>query len=106
MTSSTFDTKAALLSAALATISTGSVCAAPPDVVESDGYFNTAMGTQVLPNVTAGSFPLGGNTGAGFAALYDTTSGGQNSALWVHSKTTNLAAITSPLEARRLLNPW
>jgi len=48
----------------------------PPDVVKSDGAANTAMGTDVLLNLTSGYY----NTGAGYFALYSNQSGGYNTA--------------------------
>jgi hypothetical protein len=49
----------------------------PPDVVKSDGSANTAMGTDVLLELTTGEY----NTGAGYAALYLNTTGSFNTAL-------------------------
>jgi hypothetical protein len=55
----------------------------PPDVVNSDAYFNTAMGTNALLNLT----PISGppyygyfNTASGYQALYSNTTGEGNTA--------------------------
>jgi hypothetical protein len=48
----------------------------PPDVVKSDGAENTAMGTDVLLELTTGEY----NTGAGYAALYLNSTGSYNTA--------------------------
>jgi hypothetical protein len=48
----------------------------PPNVVESDGNANTAMGTEALISNTAGA----ANTAAGFRALTQNTTGDFNSA--------------------------
>jgi hypothetical protein len=50
----------------------------PPDVVTSDRYENTAMGTGALANVTSPG--LAGNTASGFDALYSNTTGQANTA--------------------------
>jgi hypothetical protein len=48
----------------------------PPDVVKSDGSANTAMGTDVLLNLTSGYY----NTGGGYLALYANQTGTYNTA--------------------------
>ena len=50
--------------------------AQPPDVVVSDAYGNTAMGTNALFSVTYGN----SNTAAGHDALYYNTTGDFNAA--------------------------
>jgi hypothetical protein len=49
----------------------------PPDVVQSDVSFNTAMGSQALLNLTSGGVR---NTASGDQALYSNTTGGFNTA--------------------------
>jgi hypothetical protein len=48
----------------------------PPDVVNSDSEFNTAMGTNALFSLTSGT----ANTAAGRDALFSNTGGNENSA--------------------------
>src|SRR5271167_4958484 len=62
---------------ALAWAASAADAAQPPDVVVSDGYGNTAMGTDVLYNQAAGDYY---NTGAGYLALYLNTTGQYNAA--------------------------
>ena len=50
--------------------------AQPPDVVKSDGAANTAMGTDVLLNLTTAYY----NTGGGYYALYYNLTGSYNTA--------------------------
>jgi len=57
----------------------------PPDVVNSDAYFNTAMGTNALFSLTPSSCstspPVGcSNTASGYEALYSNTTGYYNTA--------------------------
>lgn len=65
-----------VLIAALVAIVGIAYAAQPPNVVESDVYGNTAMGTEALLNVTSG----GGNTASGAAALFSNTTGSFNTA--------------------------
>jgi Chaperone of endosialidase len=55
----------------------------PPDVVQSDGSWNTAMGSSALQNVTPNSCLYCGieNTAAGAFAMEQDTSGGGNTAM-------------------------
>ncbi len=52
----------------------------PPDVVQSDNYANTAMGTSALNSLMSGA---SSNTAAGYLALRDNTIGSFNSAYGV-----------------------
>jgi Chaperone of endosialidase len=54
----------------------------PPDVVNSDSYFNTAMGTNALFSLTPNKANLYGlyNTAAGASALQSNTTGSDNTA--------------------------
>jgi hypothetical protein len=56
---------------------TASRAAQPPDVVASDEYQNTAMGTSALANLSAGTLY---NTAAGYWALQQDTTGFSNTA--------------------------
>jgi len=65
------------------------VCAQqPPDVVASDMYFNTAMGTGALQYLTISG---GGteNTASGYFALQNNTTGNQNSAFGAYALENN-----------------
>jgi hypothetical protein len=53
----------------------------PPDVVQSDGNYNTAMGTDALFDLSAGGGVGDDNTASGAFALYGNTSGFYNTAL-------------------------
>jgi hypothetical protein len=57
----------------------------PPDVVDSDGNYNTAMGTAALVSLTSG----GNNTAAGYEALGSNTSGYSNTAAGYQALLTN-----------------
>jgi hypothetical protein len=79
----------------------------PPDSVDSDGYFNTAMGTNALlnnnvpaqtctpytffKNGVSGSYYLQGcfNTAAGDSAMLNNTTGGSNTALGMDALASN-----------------
>jgi hypothetical protein len=55
--------------------------AQPPDVVQSDGLYNTAMGNSALFNLTSGF----GNTASGSGTLSLNTTGGRNTASGIFS---------------------
>jgi hypothetical protein len=63
--------------AALAAFAIPAHAQQPPDVVQSDGRQNTAMGTNALLSVEG----AGSDTAAGFAALYFNTTGTDNTAV-------------------------
>lgn len=65
-----------LPAAALVVISNFALAEQPPNVVDSDSASNTAMGTDALLSLTAGS----GNTASGSSALFSNTVGNQNTA--------------------------
>ena len=65
-----------LLFALLIAMSNIGYSAQPPDVVESDGNANTAMGSMALSNLTDGF----ANTASGYAALFANTTGYDNAA--------------------------
>jgi hypothetical protein len=72
----------------------------PPDVVKSDSAENTAMGTDVLLELSTGTY----DTGAGFAALYLNSTGGYNTAfgaaaLFYNNGSYNTAAGALALES-------
>ena len=71
----------------------------PPDVVASDAYDNTAMGTSALSNLTP-SYPnacncyLGySNTASGNFALNANTTGSYNTAAAIHAAGASLGAV-------------
>jgi hypothetical protein len=57
----------------------------PPDVVQSDAAFNTAMGTSVMPLIDTGLrdgfFGAQRNTGVGYSALIADVTGNENTAV-------------------------
>lgn len=77
---------------ALSTVCGTAEAAQPPDVVQSDAYGNTAMGTDVLSNQTAGYYY---NTGAGFLALYLNTTGQYNTAFGTAALLENAASYNT-----------
>jgi len=73
----------ALWIAALVAVAGSAYGQQPPDVVQSDEYSNTAMGSQALQSVTPNSCLYCGieNTAAGASAMQSNTSGGGNVAM-------------------------
>jgi hypothetical protein len=70
----------------------GSVFGAqPPDVVQSDGSGNTAMGTFALYNLTTGY----NNTAAGLYSLYSNTTGAGNTAYGLYSLYSNTTGASN-----------
>jgi len=72
---------------ALTLLSGAAFAQQPPDVVISDEYYNTAMGTSALLNLTPSSCPPGDSillgcydTASGYEALYSNTTGSLNTA--------------------------
>ena len=64
----------------------------PPDLVQSDGYGNTAMGTDVLYDLTTGYYY---NTGAGYLALYLNQTGQYNTAFGAAALLENTASYNT-----------
>jgi Chaperone of endosialidase len=64
----------------------------PPDVVQSDGYGNTAMGTDALYDLTYGYYY---NTGAGYLALYVNQTGQYNTAFGAAALLENTASYNT-----------
>jgi hypothetical protein len=74
--------------AAITTLAASAQATQPPDVVHSDSFLNTAMGTSALLSLISGG---NGNTAAGSKALQFNTSGNENAAfgsLALNSNTT------------------
>ena len=73
-----------VLITALVAIAQSAHAQQPPDVVVSDGFENTAMGSMALFSLTYNSVPppfLGvGNTASGYWALSSNTTGNYNTA--------------------------
>jgi hypothetical protein len=91
--------RSCVLLCALAAAGMAAQAAQPPDVVQSDGNGNTAMGSYVLANQGTAYY----NTGAGWAALYLTTTGSYNTAfggaaLFENTGSFNTAVGTFALE--------
>jgi hypothetical protein len=82
----------AIIVFALTTAGGTAEAAQPPDVVQSDAYGNTAMGTDVLFNQTAGYYY---NTGAGYLALYLNATGQYNTALGTAALLENTASYNT-----------
>jgi hypothetical protein len=92
--------------AAITTLAASAQATQPPDVVHSDSFLNTAMGTSALLSLISGG---NGNTAAGSKALQFNTSGNENAAfgsLALNSNTTasgnaafGYSALTSTLSA-------
>jgi hypothetical protein len=75
------NTSALVLIGALAAMAEAAYGTQPPDVVNSDAYFNTAMGTGALFSLTPSSDNEGYyNTASGDQALYSDTTGTGNTA--------------------------
>ena len=74
-----------VLTAALLAISSIALGDQPPNVVDSDSDFNTAMGTDALLNLTTGNE----NTAAGFEALPSNTTGLPNTAFGLQALKSN-----------------
>jgi hypothetical protein len=83
---------AVMLVFALSTVGGTTEAAQPPDGVQSDAYGNTAMGTDVLFNQTAGYYY---NTGAGYLALYLNTTGQYNTAFGTAALLENTASYNT-----------
>jgi len=66
----------------------------PPDVVQSDGYGNTAMGGGVLYDLASGYYY---NTGAGYLALYLNQTGQYNTAFGTAALLENTASYNTAL---------
>jgi endosialidase-like protein len=77
---------------ALSTVGSAAEAAQPPDVVQSDAYGNTAMGTDALFNQTAGYYY---NTGAGYVALYLNNTGQYNTAFGTAALLENTASYNT-----------
>jgi hypothetical protein len=75
---------------ALAALSGSASAAQPPDVVNSDSAFNTAMGTQALLGLTGGG---SGNTSSGYQSLTSNTTGSENTASGAFALNSNTTAI-------------
>jgi hypothetical protein len=93
-------TTPALLLCAMPFFAGSAYATQPPDVVKSDGAENTAMGTDVLLELTTGEY----NTGAGYAALYLNSTGSYNTAfggaaLFYNSGSYNTASGALALES-------
>ncbi len=86
--------RAAMLVFALTTACGAAHAAQPPDVVQSDGYGNTAMGTDALLDQTAGYYY---NTAAGYLALYLNTTGQYNTAFGTAALLENTASYNTAL---------
>jgi Chaperone of endosialidase len=82
----------AILVFSLSTVGGAVQAAQPPDVVQSDAYGNTAMGTDVLLEQTAGYYY---NTGAGYLALYLNTTGQYNTAFGTAALLENAASYNT-----------
>lgn len=63
----------------------------PPDVVSSDTFENTAMGTDALLSLTPGGGGADQNTAAGYQALYADTTGNDNTAVGTYALNANLS---------------
>ncbi len=75
-----------------AMVSAGAWAAQPPDVVQSDGNGDTAMGTDALLNAEpTGSGYGSDNTAAGYDALLSNVSGADNTAVGFASLTRNVS---------------
>jgi hypothetical protein len=88
-------------SMALALLSGAAYGQQPPNVVVSDAYFNTAMGTNALISNGSGGC-LGpfsacnlGNTAAGYDALYSNTAANWNTAVGVEALYSNTSMIAN-----------
>jgi trimeric autotransporter adhesin len=75
-------TRISILISAYAAVALPASAQQPPDVVTSDGHWNTAMGTDALLSSTGSSY---NNTAAGSQALYFNTSGQSNTAVGVQA---------------------
>src|ERR1700729_1544145 len=66
-------------------VSTWAYAQQPPDVVQSDDDFNTAVGTSVMPLIDTGGrdgfFGAQRNTGVGYSALINDNTGSENTAV-------------------------
>jgi hypothetical protein len=80
-----FQLRSIIVIAALTAICASAYAQQPPDVVNSNGNSDTAMGTSALLNVTTGCC----NTASGFDALQNDTTGSYNTASGVNALATN-----------------
>ena len=78
-----------VLATALVAVVGIAYAAQPPNVVASDGYYNTAMGSGALLNLTNGS----DNTATGYNALLLNTTGYQNTATGANALRNNTTGI-------------
>ena len=76
-----------VLVAALAAMIQTSLADPPPNVVDSDAAFNTAMGTDALADLTDGF----ANTASGFEALRSNTTGSSNTAFGTRALNSNVS---------------
>ncbi len=76
--------------AALGALASSANAAQPPDVVDSDSAFNTAMGSQAILGLISGG---SGNTASGYQALTANTTGSENTAAGAFALSSNTTAI-------------
>src|ERR1700675_4034247 len=76
-----------VLFSVFAAIASSAYAAQPPDVVSSDGNYNTAMGSGALQGMSASGL---GNTAAGFEALFYNTTGDLNTAFGAFALNSNV----------------
>jgi phospholipase C len=91
-----------VLITALVAIAQSAYAQQPPDVVNSDAYFNTAMDTNTLLSLTPAAGIGSDNTASGVNALYANTTGNDNSASGhsaLHNNTTGNSNIAMGFQA-------
>jgi hypothetical protein len=83
-----------ILTAVLCAVAGSAYAQQPPDVVQSDGMANTAMGQSAL-QLNEGSNGAIANTAAGYEALQANTTGGRNSAFGESTLYANTTGINN-----------